>query len=101
MAFQKHYFLDIAVAVLVATAFAIGVFFRGFEQAIFAPALLMVLLANGAMMAHGVRAGWAMPSAGSAIALALFWLWMGISLTWSAVPHVSAIFILIIGSMPF
>ena len=72
MTFQKHCLFDIAVAVLVGFAFAIGVFFRGFEQAIFAPALLMILLAGGAMMAHGMRTGWALPSAGSAIALALF-----------------------------
>ncbi|HEY8190241.1 MAG TPA: hypothetical protein VIF12_06110, partial [Micavibrio sp.] len=101
MIFRRHSFLIATVAVLVSSAFAAGVFFRGFDQAVFAPALLMVFLAGGMMMAHGVRTGWAFPSGGCAVALALFWLWTGFSLTWSAVPHVSTIFVLIIGSMPF
>ncbi|HEY8190924.1 MAG TPA: O-antigen ligase family protein, partial [Alphaproteobacteria bacterium] len=53
------------------------------------------------MLFQGRRAAWRFPSAGCAIALALFWLWMGISLTWSAAPYISMIFALIIGSLPF
>lgn len=91
---------SIVVGLLTALAFVIGVFFRGLDQPLFAPALLCVLLMAGLMLAGGMRTGWSFPAAAATGFLALFWLWMVLALSWSSVPEVSGVFTLLIGSMP-
>lgn len=102
----RHLALPATVGCLAFVAFVIGVFFRGFDQVLFAPALLCVLTSAGLMLATGRRdgaggaRGWAFPAGMAMGFLALFWWWITMSFIWTPVPHVSGIFIMLIGAMP-
>lgn len=96
----KLFLLPSAVFVLTFAAFVLGMFFRGLDQAIFTPTLLAVLLSAGIMLAGGWRGGWRVPASMPSLLLALFWLWMVVALSWSRVPEISAIFTLLLGSIP-
>lgn len=98
--FHKQFLMPAIVAALVFAAFWLGVFFRGFDQVLFAPALLLVSLAGFLLLLPDLRAGWRFPVDSAAVLLLLFWGWVGLSLTWSDVPYISIIFAMTIGSLP-
>ena len=56
--FHKQFLMPAVIAALVFAAFWLGVFFRGFDQVLFAPALLLVSLAGFLLLLPGLRAGW-------------------------------------------
>ena len=95
-----HKSLFFFVAVNLFAAFMLGVFFRGFDQAIFAPALVAISLSSFLLILPGIRRGWKMPKSMTALFLLLYWVWIGISLFWSGVPYISILFALLIGSLP-
>lgn len=88
------------IALLSFAAFLCGVFFRGFDQPLFAPALLCVYGLGAMILLTGYRGGWSVPATAVAGFLAAFWVWLGVSLFWSDVPYISTIFVLIIGVLP-
>lgn len=96
----QRWIIPAAVPLLFAVAFICGVFFRGLDQMLFMPALLSVIFVAFLLGLHGIRKGWDMPSAPPALWLAGFWLWMVIALIGSQVFSVSAVFTLLIGTMP-
>lgn len=96
----KNRLIPATIAILVFSSFWLGVFFRGFDQVLFAPALLMVNLAAFLLILPGMRTGWRFPLTPVTFFLFSFWLWMGFSLLWSNVPYVSIIFAMTIGSLP-
>jgi tetratricopeptide (TPR) repeat protein len=89
------------IATLIFAAFWCGVFFRGFDEVTFAPALLSITVAAGLALFPVGQAGWRFPKAPVAIFLGLFWAWMALSLTWTTVPYVSTLFFMTIGTLPF
>lgn len=89
------------IAILIFAAFWCGVFFRGFDEATFAPALLSITVAAGLALLPAGQGGWKFPKAPAAIFLGVFWAWMALSLTWSQVPYVSILFFMTIGTLPF
>jgi len=98
--FNRQFLIPAVAAALIFAAFWFGVFFRGFDQVLFAPALLLVYLAAFLLLLPGLRTGWRFPAAPVAGFLFFFWFWMGLSLIWSDVPYVSIIFAMTIGSLP-
>ncbi|MGZ9098031.1 MAG: O-antigen ligase family protein [Micavibrio sp.] len=98
--FNRQFLVPAVAAVLIFAAFWFGVFFRGFDQILFAPALLLVYLAAFLLLLPGLRTGWRFPVAPVTVFLFLFWLWMGLSLFWSDVPYISIIFAMTIGCLP-
>lgn len=99
MSFRFAY-LPLTVATLTFIAFGLGIFFRGLDQLLFAPALLCILLAAFILLIGGLRRGWSLPAGDSAVFLALFWAWLVIALSWSQVAQVSTVFTLLLGAMP-
>ncbi|MBI2234377.1 MAG: O-antigen ligase family protein [Micavibrio aeruginosavorus] len=97
---MKSLWLPSVVFALTFAAFVLGMFFRGLDQAIFTPTILAVLLSAGIMLAGGWRGGWRVPASMPSLLLALFWLWMALALSWSRVPEISAVFTLLLGSIP-
>lgn len=97
---SQSFLLPAVLAVCIFTAFFCGVFFRGFDAPIFAPAILLVSLSATLLLIPGLRQGWSFPAAPAAGFLFLFWVWMAWSLSWSDVPHTSMIFFMTIGALP-
>lgn len=89
------------IAILIFAAFWCGVFFRGFDEVTFAPALLSITVASGLALFPVGQGGWRFPKAPAAIFLGAFWAWMALSLTWTSVPYVSILFFMTIGTLPF
>ncbi len=88
------------IAGCVFIAFFFGVVFRGFDNPVFAPAIILTSVAAMLLLIPGLQRGWSFPAAPAAGFLFLFWLWMGVSLSWSDVPYVSMIFFMTIGALP-
>lgn len=91
---------QLLIPFFVLMAFAMGVFFRGLDEVLFAPALFCVVIAALMLLRPGFVRSWSFPADGASVFLALFWFWMVIALSWSHVPAISCIFTILIGSLP-
>lgn len=100
LGFVRTYFRMILSAACLAGSFIAGIFFSGFDKPYFAPSLILVAVSALVALWPGFRKGWSFPAAPVAAWLAAFWLWLGISLTWSQIPYVSMIFFVTISTMP-
>ena len=79
------------IPLLLAAAFSTSLFFGGYQDITYAPALILMLLAAFFALIHIKRSAIAFPAAPPAMFLFAFWLFATISLTWSSVPFSSLI----------
>lgn len=93
-------FRMILSALCLAGSFIAGIFFSGFDKPYFAPALILMTAAAFFALWPGFRKGWSFPAAPVAAWLVAFWAWLGLSMTWTQIPHVSLIFFVTITTMP-
>ncbi|MCB1557082.1 MAG: hypothetical protein KDJ15_07200, partial [Alphaproteobacteria bacterium] len=90
--------LFVPVALLV--AFGSSLFLRGTGSVLFVPALTGVFAASAFLLFKNLRTGAGLPGNVGSVFLFLFWLYLGVSLSWSTVPFMSTLFFLILGSLP-
>lgn len=87
-------------AVLLATAFGLGLFFNGMHVPLLAVSLLAAVLALGWSVAPGVTRGWAVPGSATAAGLVVLWLFWGVSQAWSQVPYTSHLYYWWLSALP-
>lgn len=90
----------ILVALCLAGSFTGAIFFSGFDKPYFAPALILISVAILVALWSGFRKGWSFPAAPVTGWLVAFWAWLGLSMMWTQVPHVSLIFFMTISILP-
>ena len=83
---------------LILTAFTFGLFFSGYRDITYAPALIALLLA--AILASAAWRAPILPVSTPAILLYALWLYITLSLAWSQVPFASLVTWLILTALP-
>ena len=89
-----------AVMPALLAAFGFSLFFDGYGNINYAPAVLLLLTGALLIILPGLRGGLFLPSSGTALALFAFWFYATASLSWSTVPFVSLITYLILITLP-
>jgi O-antigen ligase len=87
-------------ALCLLAAFGCGMFFGGYQDVIYAPAIIALLAFSLLAVLPGCWRGLVMPSSPFALAVFAFWLYVTLSLLWSTVPFSSLVTYLIALVMP-
>lgn len=88
------------VPALLLAAFTSGLFFTGYRDIIYAPAVLFVMLAFCAAAVPCFMRGCNLPSGAVPLLLFALWLYVTLSLTWSSVPFASLVTWLVFICLP-
>jgi O-antigen ligase len=89
-------------ALVLAEIFSVSLFFQGVHDTrISAVCMGLLVFGFASVVIPGFAKGWSIPRSGTALFLALFSLYMGVSVFWSSVPYISMMFVFIIGTLPF
>lgn len=86
--------------VLLLLSFGLSLFFQGYGDIIYAPAILLLVISACVAVTPSFWRGCRIPSAPSALLLAVFWLYVSVSLIWSTVPFASLITYIIFLTLP-
>ncbi len=89
-----------AFTILLLTAFTCALFFTGYMNILYAPALVALLIIAGFIAISSIWRGLIIPSGAPVIALLAFWLYITASLLWTSVPFASTVTWLILTAMP-
>lgn len=87
-------------AMALLAAFGCGLYFRGYQDIIFAPATFALLAFALLAVLPGFRHGFKLPSSPVVWATAAFWLFITLSIAWSTVPFASIVTYLIALALP-
>lgn len=88
-------------AALVLASFTVSLFFEGYRDIHYAPAILCILAASALCVLPALVAGRLdLPRAPAASALFALWLYITISLSWSTVPYASLVTYLVFTAAP-
>lgn len=89
-------------APLLAAAILFGVFFKGTDSVLYAPAFFCLLLLAAIELWPSLRGGiWRLPVSATAGLVLAFGLYVSAALFWSTTPYISTIFTLILAVLPF
>ncbi len=88
------------VTILILTAWTAGLFFNGYSQILYFPAILALLATCCATLIPAIRHGITFPVSAPALFLIGLWLCITLSLAWSTVPFSSFITWLVFLSLP-
>ncbi len=81
-------------------AFGLSLFFEGYQDIIYAPATLLLLVPACLIILPSFWTGAQIPASATALLMFLFWLYVTFSLSWSSVPFSSLITYLVFISLP-
>ncbi len=88
----------VALLPILSLGFALG--YRGQHPEYFAVSLFLLLLWLGATLLRGYGSGFVLPKSWVVTTLLLFWIWQGLSISWSVAPYASLLNFWEIGSLP-
>jgi len=88
------------VTLLILAAWATGLFFNGYSQILYFPAIMALLALCCIVVIPALRLGVSIPVSAPAVFLFGLWLYITLSLTWSTVPFSSFITWLVFLSLP-
>lgn len=91
---------NVTGSILFLAGFVLSLFFTGYEDLHYAPALLCLLAGACLAVLPAFRRGLQFPAAPPATLLFIFWLYVSLSLSWSSVPYASLVTYLVFLSMP-
>ena len=86
---------------LLIVSFIIGVSFRGTDSMLFLPNLVGIIILGFLALWPGFKKGWSIPRFYLPGFVALYWLHILASISWSSVPYNSTLFALIFSLLPF
>lgn len=92
--------VPLLAAALTFAAFTVSLFFGGFRDLHYAPAILALALAGCVAVLPSVRRGFAVPAAASALWMFGLWFYVTLSLAWSSVPYASLVTWLVLTACP-
>jgi len=90
----------VLVACLFFEALASALFFQGFYTEFFGLSLALLILWLACALWQGSRRGFQIPKTGVVLWLTLFWVWLGISISWGRVFYIGVIDFWWVGSLP-
>ena len=90
----------VLTAGLLLAAFSLSLFFTGYRDIIYAPAVVLLLLAAGLAVIPCFWRGCNIPFGVASLLLFALWLYITISMSWSAVPFTSMVTWLVFVSLP-
>jgi O-antigen ligase len=85
---------------LLVAAFSFSVFFTGTENPYFAPSFFCLSLFGLLCMAAAPKDGIKLPQTATFLSILAFWFYIIISSTWSSVPYISTMFVLVFSILP-
>ncbi|MBU0860107.1 MAG: O-antigen ligase family protein, partial [Alphaproteobacteria bacterium] len=87
-------------AMALLAAFGCGLFFEGYQDIIYAPGIIALLVFSLLAVLPGCWRGLMVPTSFFALSVALFWLYITLSLSWTTIPFASLVTYLIAIVLP-
>lgn len=90
-----------ATALLFGLSLAAAAFFQGLNAEILVVTQIFLLVCVATALWNQYEEGWRIPLSGLTVAVLAYWVWLGVSITWSQVPYYSTFFFWWMATLPF